>query len=99
MGTHPIFESDFDCLTDTVRMPNRIGGGGAGSSLTAPVDYITSLFWGIVNFVVIFFSTMLNMEPPGSSGGRSGGRRTGGGNDGPGGSGGGGRRLGTMNDF
>lgn len=79
-------------------MPNRIGGGGAGSNLTAPVDYVTSLFWGIVNFVVIFFSTMLNMDPPASSGGRSGGRRTGGGNDdGPGG--GGGRRMGTINDF
>lgn len=79
-------------------MPNRTGGGGAGSSLTAPVDYITSLFWGIINFVVIFFSTMLNLEPP-NSGQRSGGGRGGrSGNDGPGG-GGGGRRLGTINDF
>merc|ERR1711990_1268870 len=24
MGTHPIFESDFDCLTDIIKMINRI---------------------------------------------------------------------------
>merc|ERR1711953_125785 len=25
MGTHPIFESDFDCLTDVVLMPSYLG--------------------------------------------------------------------------
>jgi len=27
MGTHPIFESDFDCLTDAVVWKNRFGTG------------------------------------------------------------------------
>jgi len=81
-------------------MPNRVSGGGGGSNLTAPVDFITGWFWGLVNFVVIFFSTMLNMEPPASSTrsgdrlGRGGGR----GNDG-GGGGGGPKKFGTVNDF
>merc|ERR1712235_41125 len=26
MGTHPIFESDFDCLTDVLIMPSFLGG-------------------------------------------------------------------------
>merc|ERR1711990_987208 len=29
MGTHPIFESDFDCLTDRLRMSTSGGGGDA----------------------------------------------------------------------
>jgi len=30
MGTHPIFESDFDCLTDLVT-GSRFSGGGVKS--------------------------------------------------------------------
>ena len=49
---HLIFSLDLiiifilDC-----EMPNRTGGSsGSGSGLTKPVDYVTSVFWGIVNF-------------------------------------------------
>merc|ERR1712130_376592 len=38
MGTHPIFESDFDCLTEiSVEDNGRIGGGG-GSRCRTPFD-------------------------------------------------------------
>merc|ERR1712048_595277 len=99
MGTHPIFESDFDCLTE---MPQSTGGSGRGTLITAPVDFITGWFWGIINFVVIFFSTMLNVQPPVNTGGRrAGGSRTGGrfDDDDRRGGGGGPKRLGTMKDF
>ena len=94
-------------------MANRLGSSGGGSSnLTAPIDYITSLFWGFINFsmfidiiyhtilfffisVVIFFSTMLNMEPPKNA---TGGNRTGRGG-GPGGGPGGPKKLGGMKDL
>jgi len=77
-------------------MANRLGSSGGGSSnLTAPIDYITSLFWGFINFMVIFFSTMLNMEPPKNA---TGGNRTGRGG-GPGGGPGGPKKLGGMKDL
>merc|ERR1711893_300892 len=96
MGAHPIFESDFDCLTEV--MPNRVGGQGSQSSvLSKPIDYVTSLFWGIVQFVVVFFSTMINAEPPTANNQRSGGRSGGPGSGGPGG-GRPGRNVRGMND-
>merc|ERR1711953_1517623 len=78
MGTHPISESDFDCLTD---MPDRLGGGGSsgGGFLSKPINFVTEFVWSFINFVIIFFSTMLNLKPPevqnnsSRSGGRSGG--------------------------
>merc|ERR1711908_71475 len=91
MGTHPIFESDFDCLTD--KMPDRVGGQGSRSSaLSKPVDYVTGIFWSLINFVVVFFSTMLGQNPPTAQnrGGRTTGRS--------GGSGGGGKNIRGMKD-
>merc|ERR1712141_403016 len=91
MGTHPIFESDFDCLTE---MPERLGGGGSGSGgfLSKPVNFVTELVWGFINFIIIFFSTMLNLKPPESN--RSGGR-----GGGPGGGPGGKRGFRGMSDI
>merc|ERR1711876_72926 len=103
MGTHPIFESDFDCLTD--KMPDRVGGQGSRSSaLSKPVDYVTGIFWSLINFVVVFFSTMLGQNPPtaqnrgGRTTGRSGGSGWGNGGGPGGGSGGGGKNIRGMND-
>lgn len=98
------------------RMP-RLGGddggsGGFSRALQKPVDAVTDMFWGIVNFgkfiparflrnknilVVIFFSTMLNLNPPEAlrqTGGRTTGRGGGGG-----GGGGPGRGFKGMNDI
>jgi len=36
MGTHPIFESDFDCLTDMSDQPPNDGGGGAQAAPEQP---------------------------------------------------------------
>merc|ERR1712045_471809 len=39
MGTHPIFESDFDCLTEWKRMSDfeeEFENAGSGASLTYP---------------------------------------------------------------
>jgi len=61
-------------------MPNRLSGGGAGgNALTAPIDWITQMFWGIISFFTIFFSTMLGLDPP--TGGRNGRDDGHGGND------------------
>merc|ERR1712130_26008 len=46
MGTHPIFESDFDCLTESNDMILRRRGG----SLRVVVG--TSIFW-----ILVFFSS------------------------------------------
>ena len=89
---------------------NRLSGGSTNSgALTAPIDKLTGIFWALVNFgkalslakpaifiplVVIFFSTMLNMDPPrNESQNRSWGRRDG--DDRPGG----GRRMGGIDSF
>lgn len=86
------------------------GSGGFSRALQKPVDAVTDMFWGIVNFgefiparflrnknilVVIFFSTMLNLNPPEAlrqTGGRTTGR-------GGGGGGGPGRGFKGMNDI
>ena len=88
-------------------MPHRVGGQGSsqrGSSiLSKPVDYVTGLFWGLINFgefeilsfwfcstkyeVVVFFTTMLNLAPPTANAGNN---RQGGRSGGPGWGGGGG---------
>jgi len=73
------------------------GSGGFSRALQKPVDAVTDMFWGIVNFVVIFFSTMLNLNPPEAlrqTGGRTTGRGGGGG-----GGGGPGRGFKGMNDI
>ena len=37
-------------------MPNRLSGGGAGgNALTAPIDWITQMFWGIISFCKYLF--------------------------------------------
>ena len=88
---------------------NRLSGGSTNTgALTAPIDKLTGIFWAVVNFckpffvfpinfkflVVIFFSTMLNMDPPrNQSQNRSWGRSTG--DDRPGG----GRRMGGVDNF
>ena len=90
------------------------GSGGFSRALQKPVDAVTDMFWGIVNFgtffvthfffenltqtyilVVIFFSTMLNLDPPQALS-QTGGRTTG---RGGGGGGGPGRGFKGMNDI
>jgi hypothetical protein len=75
---------------------NRLSSGSTNTgALTAPIDKLTGIFWAVVNFFVIFFSTMLNMDPPrNQSQNRSWGRSTG--EDGPGGPG---RRMGGVDSF
>merc|ERR1712062_869229 len=50
MGTHPIFESDFDCLTDMIPGPKIIGPRCSGFCMLVSA-------WGIVMFILlgIFF--------------------------------------------
>merc|ERR1711990_634097 len=38
MGTHPIFESDFDCLTDVLIMPSFLGGYARATLKTAVIN-------------------------------------------------------------
>jgi len=46
MGTHPIFESDFDCLTDVNKIRREIGPSeGFVLSSKAAVDSVFSSQW------------------------------------------------------
>merc|ERR1711953_58311 len=40
MGTHPIFESDFDRLTDMDRLKSAFGGGSSGESDLSPITEV-----------------------------------------------------------
>jgi len=74
---------------------NRLSGGSTNTgALTAPIDKLTGIFWAVVNFFVIFFSTMLNMDPPRNQSQNRGWGRTDG-DDRPGG----GRRMGGIDSF
>jgi len=89
---------------------NRLSGGSTNTgALTAPIDKLTGIFWAVINFciyfinlpenyfkylVVIFFSTMLNMDPPRNRSQNRGWGRTDG-DDRPGG----GRRMGGIDSF
>merc|ERR1712227_633257 len=54
MGTHPIFESDFDCLTDRV---NKLNNGRVYNFIalvTLPVQWIAAgamIFGGVVPYI------------------------------------------------
>merc|ERR1712037_377679 len=47
MGTHPIFESDFDCLTDSMRFTKALRGGG-NWDLIPPEKIPSPNFWNKV---------------------------------------------------
>ena len=45
-------------------MPNRVGGQGSRNSgnsmLSKPVDYVTGLFWGLINFGEFILNVLKN---------------------------------------
>merc|ERR1712127_44952 len=47
MGTHPIFESDFDCLTENMRFTKALRGGG-NWDLIPPEKIPSPNFWNKV---------------------------------------------------